>query len=174
MTLHKHPIHAFMFLVEVSQLVMALNEEISVNDGYFFSFDNVSILANLVFLLFLILLDIIKVLIILVLSSLGLSLGLLPFLLVLLILHLLLGILGDGPQVLSGLLGGLGIVSDHEVVKDGSSLDLPQVEAELAHLVVLSNGLGLLLVVLGVVNLGVDPGSLVVGVVNLPTRLKLL
>merc|ERR1712043_138198 len=120
MTLHKHPIHAFMFLVEVSQLVMAL-----------------------VFLLFLILL---------VLSSLCLSLGLLPFLLVLLILHLLLSIFGDSPQLLSGLLGSLGIVSDHEVVKDGSSLDLPQVEAELAHLIVLSNGLGLLLVVLGVVN----------------------
>merc|ERR1719282_2141933 len=95
---------------------------------------------SLVFLLFLILLDIIKVLIILVLGSLGLS---------------------------PGLLRCLGIVSDHEVVKDGSRLDLPQVEAELAHLVVLANGLGLLLVVLGVINLGVDPGSLVVGVINL-------
>merc|ERR1712066_958914 len=134
MTLHKHPIHTFMILVEVSQLVMTL------------------------LLLF--------ILVILSFVRLGLSLGLLPLLFVLLILHLLLGILGDGPQVLSGLLGGFGIISDHEVVKNGSRLDLPQVKAELAHLIVLADGLSLVLIVLRVVNLRVDPGSLVLGVID--------
>merc|ERR1740123_515844 len=84
-----------------------------------------------------------------------------------LILHLLLSILGDGPQVLAGLLGSLGIVSDHEVVENSSRLDLPQVKPELAHLVKLANGLGLLLIVLGVLDFGVDPGTLVVRVINL-------
>merc|ERR1719458_2168148 len=122
----------------------------------------------LVFLLFLILLDIIEILIIFVrLVCLGLGFSLLSFLLILFILHLLLGILGDGPQVLSGLLGSLGVVSDHEIVENSSRLDLPQVKPELAHLLKLANGLGLLLIVLGVLDLGVDPGTLVVRVINL-------
>merc|ERR1712217_744470 len=137
MTLHKHPIHTVMILVEVSQLVMTL--------------------------LLLFILSFVR---------LGLSLGLFPLLFVLLILHLLLGILGDGPQVLSGLLGGFGIISDHDVVKNGSRLDLPQVKAELAHLIVLADGLSLVLIVLRVLNLRVDPGSLVVWIVNL-SRLPL-
>merc|ERR1711974_200198 len=114
---------------------------------------------TLLLLFILILHNIIEVLVILSFVRLGLSLGLFPLLFVLLILHLLLGILGDGPQVLSGLLGGFGIISGHDVVKNGSRLDLPQVKAELAHLIVLADGLSLVLIVLGVVNLWVDPGS---------------
>merc|ERR1712025_633367 len=99
-------------------------------------------------LLFLIFLDIIEILVIFILICLSLGFSLLSFLLILFILHLLLGVLGDGPQVLSGLLGGLGIVSDHKVVEDSSRLDLPQVKAELAHLIELADGLGLLRIVL--------------------------
>merc|ERR1719189_2848627 len=47
-----------------------------------------------------------------------------------------------------------------------------QVKAELAHLIVLADGLSLVLIVLRVVNLRVDPGSLVVWIVNL-SRLPL-
>ena len=50
---------------------------------------------------------------------------------------------------------------------------LPQVEADLTALSVLADILGVVGVVLRVVNLGVHPGPLVVGVVNLPATLKL-
>ena len=49
---------------------------------------------------------------------------------------------------------------------------LPQVEADFAALCVFADVLGVIGVVLGVLDLGVHPWALVVGVVNLPARLK--
>ena len=51
---------------------------------------------------------------------------------------------------------------------------LPQVKADLTALCVFANILGVIGVVLWVVDLWVHPWALVVGVVNLPARLKLL
>ena len=49
---------------------------------------------------------------------------------------------------------------------------LPQVEADFAALCVFADVLGVIGVVLGVLDLGVHPWALVVGVVNLPAMLK--
>merc|ERR1719385_461655 len=117
---------------------------------------------DLVLLLFI---KIIDVLIVSLLASLSLSLG--PFFLVLCVLHLLLSLLGDSPQGLSGSLGLSGVVCDHHVVENGAGFHLPQIEADLAVLCIFADVLGIVGVVLRVVNLWVHPWALVVGVVDL-------
>lgn len=112
------------------------------------------------------LLVVLVLVVLLFLVGLSLFLCLLALLLVLFVLHLLLGVLGDGPQVLASLLGLSRVVADQEVVKDGAGLDLPQVEADLAE-IVLAEVLGVVGVIFGVVNLGVDPRALVGGVIDL-------
>ena len=71
-------------------------------------------------------------------------------------LHSLLSLIGHSPQVLTGLLGLSGVVSDHTVVEDGAALDLSQVETHLEELVVLGEILSLVGIKLRVVDLGVD------------------
>merc|ERR1719474_640705 len=120
-------------------------------------------------LILLIFVEVVEILIILVVSLLSsFSLGLGPLLLILGVLHLLLRLLGDRPQSLTSSLGLGGVVGDHHVVEDGSRLDLPQIEANLAVLGVLADVLGIIRVVLTVVDLRVHPGALVVRIVNLP------
>merc|ERR1719499_3088420 len=97
-----------------------------------------------------------------------LLLSLLLLLLVLLLLHLLLPLFRHRPCLLSDLLGVLGVVGDEDVVEDGAALDLPEVEADGAELLVLADLLDVVSVVLGVGDHGVDPLALVVGVVDLP------
>merc|ERR1719499_151574 len=98
----------------------------------------------------------------------GLLLSLLLLLLVLLLLHLLLALFRHRPCLLSDLLGVLGVVGDEDVVEDGAALDLPEVEADGAELLVLADLLDVVGVVLRVGDHGVDPLALVVGVVDLP------
>merc|ERR1719499_631177 len=62
----------------------------------------------------------------------------------------------------------LGVGGDEDVVEDGAALDLPEVEADGAELLVLADLLDVVGVVLGVGDHGVDPLALVVGVVDLP------
>ena len=107
------------------------------------------------------------VILVLVFVALGLGLGLLLLGLVLLVLHGLLGVLERTPDLLSNSLGLLDVVGDENVVEDGSRLDLPQVEADLADLVVLAQFLGGFRLELGIVDHGVDPLALVSGVVDL-------
>merc|ERR1719385_234797 len=121
---------------------------------------------DLVLFLFIKIIEILIVLIVSLLASLSLSLG--PFFLVLCVLHLLLSLLGDSPQGLSGSLGLGGVVCDHHVVEDGAGFHLPQIEADLAVLCIFADVLGIIGVVLRVVNLWVHPWALVVGVVDLP------
>merc|ERR1719436_1023980 len=112
----------------------------------------------LCFVFFLLLLvNIIHILIIKVLILLGFSLSFFSLLLILFILHFLLSILGNSPEVLSVLLGSFRVVSNDDVVEDSSGLHLPQVKTDLADLIKLGDGLGLVLVVLGVINLWVHP-----------------
>lgn len=62
------------------------------------------------------------------------------------------------PDLLADFLGVLGVVRDENVVEDGSGLHLPQVESDAADfLPVVQFRVGL---VVRVVNLGVNPGSL--------------
>merc|ERR1719322_1098126 len=97
-----------------------------------------------------------------------LLLRLLLLLLVLLLLHFLLALFRHRPCLLSDLLGVLSVVGDEDVVEDGAALDLPEVEADGAELLVLSDLLDVVGVVLRVGDHGVDPLALVVGVVDLP------
>ena len=111
-------------------------------------------------LFLLVLVNVTKILVIL-----GLSLG--PPHLILLVLHHLLGILGDSPPSLAGRLGLVQIIGDHPVIEDGAGLHLPQVDANLAVLGVLADILGvpvelagslLKLSCLGALDGGLDPG----------------
>merc|ERR1719495_835896 len=83
------------------------------------------------------------------------------------VLHFLLSCFCDCPEIFSVLLGCSRVVRDDEIVEDCSRLDLPQVEPDDTVLRVLGNSLGIFGIVLGVINLRVNPWSLVVGVVNL-------
>merc|ERR1719322_1083689 len=111
----------------------------------------------------------VEVLVLVVLLGVGvgrLLLRLLLLLLVLLLLHLLLALFRYRPCLLSDLLGVLSVVGDEDVVEDGAALDLPEVEADGAELLVLSDLLDVVGVVLRVGDHGVDPLALVVGVVD--------
>merc|ERR1719420_222600 len=126
---------------------------------------------QLVVTLALIVLVEVEVLVLVVLLGVGvgrLLLSLLLLLLVLLLLHLLLALFRHRPCLLSDLLGVLSVVGDEDVVEDGAALDLPEVEADGAELLVLSDLLDVVGVVLRVGDHGVDPLALVVGVVDLP------
>merc|ERR1719228_431660 len=107
------------------------------------------------------------ILIIFILIFFGISFSFLSLFLILLILHLLLSILGNSPKILSSLLGLCWLISDHDVVKDGSRLDLPEIETKFANLVEFSKCGSLFLVIFGIVNFRMDPWSLVFRVVNL-------
>merc|ERR1711981_1230151 len=103
---------------------------------------------DLILLLFI---EIVKILVILIVSLLaGFSFSLSPLFLILGILHLLLGLLGDSPQSLASSLCLSRVVCDHHVVEDGARLDLPQVKADLAVLCVFADVLGVIRVVLWV------------------------
>merc|ERR1739838_194621 len=108
---------------------------------------------------------IIIILVFIITSGLSLFLGLLSLFLILFSLHLRLSVLDGSPGLLSDLLGLGSIISDKEVVEDGARLNLPQIKTNVAHI------LTLVQVIIGgvvwVVNLGVNPGSLVCGVGDL-------
>merc|ERR1719322_1410711 len=112
----------------------------------------------------------VEVLVLVVLLGVGVGRLLLSLLLllVLLLLHLLLPLFRHRPCLLSDLLGVLGVVGDEDVVEDGAALDLPEVKADGAELLVLADLLDVVGVVLWVGDHGVDPLALVVGVVDLP------
>merc|ERR1719228_2543399 len=146
-TLCSHALQSYFSILgrQVSQLIMA-----------FIKFLFVFIFIN----------NVIKILIIFILIFFGISFSFLSLFLILLILHLL-SILGNSPKILSSLLGLCWVISDHDVVKDGSRLDLPEIETKFAKLVEFSKSGSLFLVIFGIVNFRVDPWSLVVRVVNL-------
>merc|ERR1719474_355542 len=98
---------------------------------------------------------------------LGLFLCLFPLLFVLFIFHGLFGVLGNAPQLLSRLLSLSRIVGDEQVVENGTRLDLPQVEADLAEFVVLAEIFRVISIVLRIVNLRMHPGALVCRIVDL-------
>merc|ERR1739838_449503 len=104
---------------------------------------------------------IIIILVFIITGGLSLFLGLLSLFLILFSLHLRLSVLDGSPGLLSDLLGLGSIISDKEVVEDGARLNLPQIKTNVAHI------LTLVQVIVGVVNLGVNPGSLVGGVGDL-------
>merc|ERR1739838_849407 len=108
---------------------------------------------------------IIIILVFIITGGLSLFLGLLSLFLILFSLHLRLSVLDGSPGLLSDLLGLGSIISDKEVVEDGARLNLPQIKTNVAHI------LTLVQVIIGgvvwVVNLGVNPGSLVCGVGDL-------
>merc|ERR1719367_647872 len=114
-----------------------------------------------------IILFIVEVFVVLIFFGRSLGLSLFPLFLILLILHFLLGVLGDSPCLITNLLGKVDVVSDQEVVKDGARLDLPRIETDGAEIVV-DTQLGLLSgVIVGVVDFRVDPLALVGRVVDL-------
>merc|ERR1719312_2217567 len=116
-------------------------------------------------ILFIIIL-IVEVFVVLIFFGRSLGLSLFPLFLILLILHFLLGVLGDSPCLITNLLGKVDIVGDQEVVKDGARLDLPQIETDGAEILV-DTQIGLLsCVIVGVVDLSWFPLSLVVWVVD--------
>merc|ERR1719232_2408479 len=100
-------------------------------------------------------------------SSLSFLFGLLLLFFVLFILHGLFGVLGGPPGLITNPLSLLNIIRDQNVVKNRTRLDLPQVETNLANFVVFAEILGVVRVVVGVLDLGVDPLALVLGVVDL-------
>merc|ERR1711963_819346 len=83
------------------------------------------------------------------------------------IFHLLFSIFGNSPSFFTNFLGFFNIISDQNVVKDGTRLDLPQIKADFADFIKLGNVLGIISIVFGVVDFGVDPFSFVVWVINL-------
>merc|ERR1719499_2424506 len=102
----------------------------------------------------------VEVLVLVVLLGVGvgrLLLRLLLLLLVLLLLHLLLALFRHRPCLLSDLLGVLSVVGDEDVVEDGAALDLPEVEADGAELLVLADLLDVVGVVLRVGDHGGHP-----------------
>merc|ERR1739838_493896 len=101
---------------------------------------------------------IIIILVFIITGGLSLFLGLLSLFLILFSLHLRLSVLDGSPGLLSDLLGLGSIISDKEVVEDGARLNVPQI---LTLVQVIIGG------VVWVVNLGVNPGSLVCGVGDL-------
>merc|ERR1719367_595917 len=115
-----------------------------------------------------IILFIVEVFVVLIFFGRSLGLSHFPLFLILLILHFLLGVLGDSPCLITNLLGKVDVVSDQEVVKDGARLDLPQIETDGAEILV-DTQIGLLsCVIVGVVDFGVYPLALVGRVVDLP------
>ena len=117
-----------------------------------------------IFLLLLLLIILLFLLLLLLSPLLGLLIGLLLGLLISSLLCCLLANNGLAGGLIEEGLGLSERVSDNDVVKDGAGLDLPEVEADDAAL----EGVDLSVVlVIGVVNLGVDPDALVAGVLNL-------
>merc|ERR1739838_246863 len=108
---------------------------------------------------------IIIILVFIITGGLSLFLGLLSLFLILFSLHLCLSVLDGSPGLLSDLLGLGSIIRDKEVVEDGARLNLPQIKTNVAHILTLVKVIvgG----VVGVVNLGVNPGSFVGGVGDL-------
>lgn len=110
---------------------------------------------------------IIQILVILVLhgaAGLRLFLGLLAFLLILGVLHLLLALL-RGLDTFGRLLGQFYVVGDENVIENGARLDLPQIETDRSDLLAqIELGVG---GIFGIVDFRVLPDSLEVGVVNL-------
>merc|ERR1719228_664858 len=115
-TLCSHALQSFFSILgrQVSQLIMAL-----------IKFLFVFIFVN----------NVIKILIIFILIFFGISFSFLSLFLILALIHLLLSILGNSPKILSSLIGLCWVISDHDVVKDGSRLDLPEIETKFANLV---------------------------------------
>jgi len=86
------------------------------------------------------------------------------------IFHCLFSIFGGLPKLFADLLGFSWVVSDQNIIEDGSGLDLPQVESDLADLVVFAQFLCGVGVELWVRDHGVNPFALVGWIVNLEIR----
>merc|ERR1711868_87673 len=89
------------------------------------------------------------------------------FLSILFIFHFLFSIFGNSPGLFTNFLGFFNIISDQNVVKNGTRLDLPQIETDFADFIEFAKILCIISVVFGVVDLRVDPFSFVVWVINL-------
>merc|ERR1719323_779783 len=83
------------------------------------------------------------------------------------ILSFLFSIFGNSPSFFTNFLSFFNVISDQNVVKDGTRLDLPQIETDFADFIKLGNVLGIVSVVFRVVDFGMDPFSFVVWVINL-------
>merc|ERR1719323_2917578 len=83
------------------------------------------------------------------------------------ILSFLFSIFGNSPSFFTNFLSFFNVISDQNVVKDGTRLDLPQIETDFADFIKLGNVLSIISIVFGVVDFGMDPFSFVVWVINL-------
>merc|ERR1719323_2005976 len=83
------------------------------------------------------------------------------------ILSFLFSIFGNSPSFFTNFLSFFNVISDQNVVKDGTRLDLPQIETDFADFIKLGNVLSIISIVFGVVDFGMDPFSFVVWVIDL-------